>query len=57
MGMVMIKCPKTGKPVPTGFGMDKGSFESSTLTNNTVSPCPACGGKHTWSKKDGWLQE
>lgn len=58
MGMLMIRCPKTGKPVPTGFGMDKQSFASPSvvLENNSVT-CPHCGGTHVWSKKDGWVQE
>lgn len=55
MGQVLIKCPKTGKPLPTGFAMDQVSFDSSTLTNNTVGPCPHCGENHTWSKSDAWL--
>lgn len=57
MGMVMIKCPTTGKAIPTQIGMDKQSFQSSTLVNNTIGPCPACGQFHTWSKKDAWVQE
>lgn len=59
MGMVMIMCPKTGRPVPTGFGMDKESFKNPTvvLSQNSFGPCPACGGMHTWDKKDGWVME
>lgn len=55
----MIKCPDTGKPLATGFGMDKQSFESPgmVLKDNQVGPCPHCGGSHVWSKEDAWLQE
>ncbi len=53
MGMVMITCPTTKKPLPTGIAMDKASFNSSTLTNNSVS-CPHCGKMHVWSKKDAF---
>lgn len=56
MGTVVIKCPKTGKTISTGIGMDKSSFENSNLSNNSVS-CPACGGMHTWNKKDAWVQD
>ncbi len=56
MGMVMIKCPTTGQAVETGIAMDKQSFERKNITNNSVI-CPACGKKHTWSKKDAWVQE
>ena len=57
MPRIMIKCPKTKKLVPTGFAMDKASFDNPTnvLTNNTVS-CPACGQNHTWSKSDAVLE-
>lgn len=56
MASVMIKCPKTGKLVPTGISMDKKSFETAKLENNAVG-CPACGGNHTWSKKDAVLKD
>jgi len=56
MARVMITCPETGNPVPTGFDMDEGSFEGSTLTDNTFSPCPECGQAHTWSKEDAYLE-
>jgi endogenous inhibitor of DNA gyrase (YacG/DUF329 family) len=52
MTMLMIKCPKTQKPLPTGIGMDKKSFETASLSTNTIAPCPHCGGAHTWDKKD-----
>lgn len=56
MGMVMIKCPKTGKPLPTGIAMDKKSFESSSMSNNSVG-CPHCGESHVWNKRDAWVAE
>jgi hypothetical protein len=54
MGMIIISCPSTGHPVPTGIGADKMSFESSSFTGNSVT-CVACGQQHTWSKDDAWL--
>lgn len=51
----MIECPETGKPVSTGMAMDKKSFQSSVLKNNTLK-CPKCGKKHTWDKKDAFLK-
>jgi hypothetical protein len=51
MGMLFIKCPKTAKPVATGIAMDKKSFESSTLSQNSTS-CPHCNGTHVWNKAD-----
>jgi hypothetical protein len=55
MPRVMIKCPNTNKLVSTGFFMDKSSFDSSVLTNNSIL-CPACGKKHTWSKSEAVLE-
>lgn len=52
---VMIRCPETGKPLSTGLSMDAGSFESSTLENDSVE-CPHCGKTHTWSKEDAFLE-
>lgn len=56
MGQVMIRCPKTGKPLGTGVGSDKQSFEGSSFENMSIGPCPHCGGNHTWSKKDAWVE-
>jgi hypothetical protein len=53
-GTVMTTCPVTRKPVSTGIVMDKESFASSTLLNNSVS-CPHCGRIHTWSKQDAYI--
>lgn len=54
MAMLMIKCPKTGKPVPTGMDMPVEQVKSGQiqLENNSVGPCPECGETHTWSGKD-----
>ena len=55
MATVMIRCPETGKALPTDLVMTKSQFETSTLENNTVN-CPHCGQNHTWSKDDVWLE-
>jgi len=52
---IVIRCPTTGGFVTTGIAMDAGSFASCSLSNNTVGPCPHCGGSHTWSKADAFL--
>ncbi len=39
-------------PVGTGISMDRASFETATLQNNTVGLCPECGADHVWSKED-----
>lgn len=55
MGTLFIACPTTGNILSTGMSMDKASFESSTLVNNSVGPCPHCGATHTWSKENAML--
>ena len=47
---LMIRCPKTGKAVPTGIAMDPASYVSAGLENN-VTRCPHCGERHRWSKE------
>jgi hypothetical protein len=53
---VMIRCPQTQEPIPTGMSMDEQSFESATLSQNSVQ-CPQCGQMHTWDKEDAWLED
>ena len=55
MPRVMIRCPKTDKPLPTGGAMDKKSFEGRSYTNYEVL-CPHCGINHPVTKEDTWLE-
>lgn len=55
MAQVMIRCPKSKMPVPTGISMSKAAFESSTLENNSIGPCPDCEATHTWSKSEAFV--
>ena len=58
MGRVMIQCPKTSEPVPTGAVMERASFEATTLTAISLpDPCPKCGKFHEWSSEDAWIEE
>jgi hypothetical protein len=54
MPQIMIRCPKTGKPTPTGMHFDEVSFATSQFRNN-IAPCPHCGSSHMWSKEDAWV--
>ncbi len=55
MPKLMIRCPKTGKAIFTGIVMDKASFESSSLSENSVQ-CTECGNAHTWNKDGAFLE-
>ena len=54
MADVMIRCPKTGEPVPTGIGLDYATFKNVTMRDNTLGNCPACGGDHVWQGEDAF---
>ena len=51
MPRVMIRCPDTDKPLPTGGAMDKESFEGRRYTNYEVE-CPHCGRNHPVTGND-----
>jgi hypothetical protein len=52
--MVVIRCPETDQEVPIGIKMDLHSLALLPLTAMQLN-CPACGGRHLWSKKDAYL--
>ena len=56
MGAIMIRCPVTDELIPVGIDTDQDSF--AVLPDVVAAPvlCPACGGMHTWSKRDAILE-
>ena len=52
MGIIMIKCPVTGRDVSTGIETT-GIEELPAVTAKMV--CPACGRVHDWIKANAWL--
>ena len=54
MGIIMIKCPRVGRPVSTGIEViDVNQLPMVVAT----ATCPACGGVHEWTKQDAWLAD
>jgi len=54
VGVIMIRCPWTGREVSTGIEMlDVDQLPAVKAT--TV--CSACGRVHEWTKHDAWLAE
>jgi phage FluMu protein Com len=49
---ILIKCPKTGKLVYTGFAMDAQTFEMLPIEEQDPIKCPACKQMHRWKKRD-----
>ena len=56
MGILMIRCPRTGKDVPSGIETDSLSFERTPAFTGHFR-CPLCRVDHEWSKIDGWVRE
>ena len=54
MGVLMIKCPSTGRAVSTGIEMS--AVERLPIVIATAT-CSACGRVHEWTVKDAWLAE
>ena len=53
---VMIVCPETQLPLPTGVQLNEDVFATALFVNVKVL-CPHCEAEHRWSKGDAFLQE
>jgi hypothetical protein len=56
MGAIMIRCPKTDELIPVGIDTDRDTFAALPDVPAPPVRCPACGGRHPWSKKDAVLE-
>jgi endogenous inhibitor of DNA gyrase (YacG/DUF329 family) len=56
MGVLLIKCPQTGKPVPTGIEVDPKSFANLPDVLSYLK-CPECGLDHAWWTREAWLED
>lgn len=54
MGLVMIKCPRTGRDISTGIVADRASFNAAPVFFARVH-CPMCRTEHEWFAKDAWV--
>lgn len=54
MGVVVIRCPETGREFSTGILTDEHSFK--VLPDVLADAlCPLCGGVHSWRKPEARL--
>jgi hypothetical protein len=53
---IVIKCPKTGTLVYTGFAMDPETFTALPVEDMDPIECPACHQMHRWTKKDALFE-
>jgi hypothetical protein len=51
---LLILCPKTSKPIDTGFRFAEPEWEYAVFEKERIH-CPHCGETHVWSKPDAYL--
>jgi len=56
MGTVMVRCPETGRDIPTGIVTDPESFAATPVFFARVF-CPICRAEHEWFAKEAWICE
>jgi hypothetical protein len=55
MGVVMVRCPATGRAFSTGIETDVSSFRRTPVFFGR-SDCPHCRTQHEWFAGDAWLE-
>ena len=53
-GVVMVRCPTTGRELSTGIQMDAATFEQLPDIRSKIT-CPICKLDHIWSTVEAWL--
>src|SRR6266705_5995133 len=56
MGAVMVRCPQTGRDIPTGLVTDRKSFDATPVFFARVY-CPIWRAEHEWFAKEAWVCE
>ncbi len=56
MGMIMIRCSKTGQAISTGRNVEPAVF-CSTPVFFSRTYCPLCRSLHEWFARDAWVSE
>jgi hypothetical protein len=56
VGIVMIKCPQTGRAIPAGMKADREKFRCSTVFFARTF-CSICRANHEWFAREAWLCE
>lgn len=51
MGILLVKCPTTGKEFSTGINADQGNLTGLRAVV-AASICPHCGAEHAWRLED-----
>ncbi len=56
MGLIMIRCPATGRAISTGMKASRFSFSRSPVFFGRTF-CTICRRDHEWFAKDAWVRE
>jgi hypothetical protein len=56
MGVVMIRCPRTRREIPTGLEMDRARFNA-TPVFFARAYCTHCRSEHEWFAKEAWVSD
>ena len=56
MGILMIRCSKTGRAISTGRQVEAAAFRSSPVFFGQTH-CPYCDALHEWFAGDAWICE
>lgn len=56
MGIVMIKCPNTGRSISTGMEIERSDFNRLPVFFSRTS-CPLCRNYHEWFAGNAWVCE
>ena len=54
MGLIMIRCPESGREIPTGIEMDMAEFQRAPVFFSRVQ-WPVCDQEHDWFDKVAWV--
>ena len=54
MADILVQCPRTGAPVPTGLKTEWVFLKSLPCVAVPLR-CPACGQMHKWKPDDAWI--
>jgi hypothetical protein len=54
MGVLMIRCSKTGRAISTGTYVDAAAFRSSPVFFGQTY-CAHCNATHEWFARDAWV--
>jgi hypothetical protein len=54
MGIVMVKCPDTGRDISTGIVADRASFNATPVFFARVF-CQICQTEHEWFAQQAWV--